>query len=319
MSEKQLTVAELMARAAAEGRDGAPRRRRRRSLEDGGVSVAELTGSLPKVEATPEQPRHTSQPIDAPQPEPKAEPKADQEPQPEPKSQPQPAQAQAKPEPVSPEQPKPAAQQPENKPAGPTISVIGANDPIKLTTDQFPAQAAATPQVKEEPKPQPVAAPKPAVPTAPTVTRERPEEQTMKMPAVQAAPVAEPKLQPKPQPKLVDEDRAEDTGVIPAVVDKPAEVAPIEDESEDAGRVSIVSVLLMVIAGVALGAAIFLGFRELWANVNSILVGALAGVMTLGLVGVVHALRTERDGMSMTLAAITGVALTFGPLLIAGL
>ena len=54
MSEEKLTVAELLARAEKRG-EGATRsdrpRRRRRSLEDGGVSVAELTGSLPKVRA----------------------------------------------------------------------------------------------------------------------------------------------------------------------------------------------------------------------------------------------------------------------------
>lgn len=49
MSEK-LTVAELLARNAREGgRVSADRPRRRRSLEDGGVSVSELTGSIPVV------------------------------------------------------------------------------------------------------------------------------------------------------------------------------------------------------------------------------------------------------------------------------
>ncbi|MDO5077848.1 MAG: hypothetical protein Q4D83_11270 [Corynebacterium sp.] len=65
MSEKQLTVAELMERAAKEGRVEAPRRRRR-SLEEGGVSVAELTGSIPVVKAVPSDSRHSAEPIDAP-------------------------------------------------------------------------------------------------------------------------------------------------------------------------------------------------------------------------------------------------------------
>ncbi|MDO4686156.1 MAG: hypothetical protein Q4A92_06365 [Corynebacterium sp.] len=65
MSEKQLTVAELMERAAKEGRVEAPRRRRR-SLEEGGVSVAELTGSIPVVKAVPADSRHSAEPIDAP-------------------------------------------------------------------------------------------------------------------------------------------------------------------------------------------------------------------------------------------------------------
>ncbi|MDN6382605.1 MAG: CPBP family intramembrane metalloprotease, partial [Corynebacterium casei] len=75
--EKQLTVAELLARNAKE-REGraeksasaketegaeaqeAPRRRRRRSLDEGGVSVAELTGSIKRVEAEPARSRHSS-------------------------------------------------------------------------------------------------------------------------------------------------------------------------------------------------------------------------------------------------------------------
>ncbi|WP_420099329.1 hypothetical protein [Corynebacterium sp.] len=48
MSEK-LTVAELMARNAQDGARRADRPRRRRNLEDGGVSVSELTGSIPVV------------------------------------------------------------------------------------------------------------------------------------------------------------------------------------------------------------------------------------------------------------------------------
>ena len=68
MSEKQLTVAELLAKAGREGEGGGeetPRRRRRRSVDSGGVSVAELTGRIPKVEAKPTESRHSSSPLDA--------------------------------------------------------------------------------------------------------------------------------------------------------------------------------------------------------------------------------------------------------------
>ncbi|MEJ5997684.1 hypothetical protein [Corynebacterium sp. H130] len=284
MSEKQLTVAELMARAAAEGRSDAPRRRRRRSLEDGGISVAELTGSLPKVQAKPEEPRHTSEPIDAPKAEPAKPEPVKEEP--------------AKPEPVKPE---PVKSEP--KQSVPPVSVIQDNDPIRLTTDSFPAQKAPEKPAVEE-KPAVKETPAPAV-----AFKEAPEERTAQIPPVKEA------AQP------ISQD-AEDTGVIPAVVEEPSAVekpVAVEDEDEDDERVSIVSVLLMVVAGLAIGAAIFLGFKELWANVNPMLTGALAGVMTLGIVGVVHALRTERDGLSMALAAVTGLAVTFGPLLIVGL
>ena len=69
--DSQLTVAELLSRAQKEN-PGAeqPRRRRRRSLDEGGVSVAELTGSLRKVEARPVESKHSSVPIDPVEPEP---------------------------------------------------------------------------------------------------------------------------------------------------------------------------------------------------------------------------------------------------------
>lgn len=293
MSEKQLTVAELMARAAAEGRSDAPKRRRRRSLEDGGVSVAELTGNLPKVEAKPEEPRHTSEPIDAPEEAPVQAPA--------PVKAPAPAKAPVaepvKQEPVKVEAPKPVAPKPESpaKPETPAkqvplVSVVHDEDPIKLTTDSFPAQSAAT---KTE---------KPAAPAP--VRKTQDAEETNVIPVVTEKPELE---------------SAEDTGEMPLVVDKPAELETVEEEEEETGRVSVASVLLMVVAGVAIGAAIFLGFKELWSNLGNVLVGVLAVAMTLGIVGIVHALRTERDGMSMVLAAVTGLALTFGPLLIVGL
>ena len=57
MSEK-LTVAELLARNAREGgRNASDRPRRRRNLDDGGVSVSELTGSIPVVKIDDEDGR----------------------------------------------------------------------------------------------------------------------------------------------------------------------------------------------------------------------------------------------------------------------
>ena len=71
--DKQLTVAELLARSSKErerrgsagaseqGSDGkeVPRRRRRRSLDEGGISVAELTGSIKRVQSEPARSRHS--------------------------------------------------------------------------------------------------------------------------------------------------------------------------------------------------------------------------------------------------------------------
>ncbi|MEK0371983.1 CPBP family intramembrane glutamate endopeptidase, partial [Corynebacterium mastitidis] len=75
--EKQLTVAELLERAQA-NRGSAQRasgRRRRRSLEDGGISVAELTGSLSRVKEKPAESKHSSVPIDTPESERRSRPR----------------------------------------------------------------------------------------------------------------------------------------------------------------------------------------------------------------------------------------------------
>ena len=83
--QNKLTVAELLARdkkARGEkgGKDDKRSRRHRRSLDEGGISVAELTGNLKKVKASPAEAKHTSVSIDedapvirAPKPEEKAD------------------------------------------------------------------------------------------------------------------------------------------------------------------------------------------------------------------------------------------------------
>lgn len=62
MSDQQLTVAELLARSGKDKKTSG--RRRRRSLEEGGVSIAELTGNIPKVEATPVAGKHNTESIE---------------------------------------------------------------------------------------------------------------------------------------------------------------------------------------------------------------------------------------------------------------
>lgn len=109
MSEdKQLTVAELLARAQKTNPDVGKRPRRRRSLEEGGVSVAELTGSFKAVDARPAEAKHSSVPLDAPAEPTPAKPAAE-------KAEPAAAKPVAKPavpaeKPVDPPAPAPAAQ-----------------------------------------------------------------------------------------------------------------------------------------------------------------------------------------------------------------
>lgn len=94
MADKQLTVAELLARAEKENPSGPRRPRRRRSLEDGGVSVAELTDSFKKVDVKPAEVKHSSVPIDAPSDTPKKTPTQAPKPAPKP-AEPKPAQAES--------------------------------------------------------------------------------------------------------------------------------------------------------------------------------------------------------------------------------
>lgn len=95
MSDKQLTVAELLAKAGKDA-DTGRKRRRRRSLEEGGISVAELTGNIPRVTAKPAESKHSSQPIDA--------------------------------EPIT------LGGEPDI-----VLSIVDENEPVRLTTDSFPA------------------------------------------------------------------------------------------------------------------------------------------------------------------------------------
>ena len=141
MSEdKQLTVAELLARAQKTNPDVGKRPRRRRSLEEGGVSVAELTGSFKAVDARPAEAKHSSVPLDAP----------------------------AEPTPAKPaaEKAEPAAEKPAAKPAAPAEKPV--DPPVAKAAQDSPSEDETT-QIRvvedtNEPvqRTKPEAAPKPA-------------------------------------------------------------------------------------------------------------------------------------------------------------
>ncbi|WP_080793263.1 hypothetical protein [Corynebacterium pacaense] len=286
MSEEKLTVAELMARAAKEGHGGdAPRsRRRRRSLEEGGVSVAELTGSIPAVKDKPVESRHSSVPIDAPtdtpvaetpEPQQPAEPSVPSEPLEQPQ---QPQQPQLKVVPAAKEKPVPEASKREPERHTPSddetmvISIVDEKDPIRLTTGAFPVVPASA------------------------------EKQAVVAGTGQDHLGAE----------AAAEAEFADSG---APTDLTGELEAVSiDEEEEEGRGSILSIILMALVGVVLGVLVFLGFQILWERLDRWIVSILAIAVTLGGVGVIHALRTSRDGFSMVLAALVGLVMTFGPL-----
>lgn len=310
MSEKQVTVAELLARA---GKDkDRPARRRRRSTEEGGISVAELTGSIPRVNAKPATGKH-SEPLDPghrshevsetpeelkakaeeavkaveqeaseAQEAAKPEAKAAEDPakdevgeaaKPEVKVAEEPAKDETK-EPEKP-QPQVAVKEPA-KPASPStdetmvLSVVDENEPLRLTTDTFPA---VTPEVMDE------------------VGVDKQEE-----------PEAETAIMEVPVPDVSEE------------VPEEAEATTATDAAEEEESVSALAVAMMAIIGIVLGVAVFKGFEILWANLNGGLVAVLAIAVTAAMVGVVHVMRTNRDRLSMVLAAVVTLVMTFGPL-----
>lgn len=85
------------------------------------------------------------------------------------------------------------------------------------------------------------------------------------------------------------------------------------DKDESSDKMNIGLMIVQIIVALAAGVAVFKGFTILWNRFSVPLTALLAIVMTLVFVGVVHALLREKDKLIMLLAAVVGLALTFGP------
>ena len=475
MSDKQLTVAELMARAAQEGnspRESRPRRRR--SLDEGGVSVAELTGSIPRVNKKPAESKHSSVPLDAPQErvEEKVAASVDsatsdtmvgaaagasggmREAHREPPARPTPQ----APQPVMVEPSAPSVQDTGVADASDVddlddlddsltdeetmvLSVVTEDDPVRLTTGSFPAltaellgddendgsaQYGATDSnsgVSYSPQRSVdddaltdnegsgaedeeivtkvvfagdnISGPEGYDASDEYADEDYADEDFADESIDSIAPVEDalPDRYDSEELDRVDDDTAfvgsrvgfatgtsekTRTGQFPEVSDDAEAEADVDDDAsadvravdsatfravpaqedvesdsefdeeddafdpdfndeetyeEDAfdedeeldevdandnQKVSVLSVVLMVIIAIAVGVGLFKGFEMLWANMSKIITALLAVAATGAIVGIVHALRTERDGLSMVLAGAAGLAVTFGPLAIVG-
>ena len=474
MSDKQLTVAELMARAAQEGnspRESRPRRRR--SLDEGGVSVAELTGSIPRVNKKPAESKHSSVPLDAPQErvEEKVAASVDsatsdtmvgaaagasggmREAHREPPARPAPQ----APQPVMVEPSAPSVQDTGVADASDVddlddlddsltdeetmvLSVVTEDDPVRLTTGSFPALTAELLGDDENDGSAQYGAtdsnsgvsysPQRSVDDDALTDNEGSgaEDEEIVTKVVFAGDNISGPEGYDASDEYADEDYADEdfadesidsiapvedalpdrydseeldqvddtafvgsrvgfatgtsektrTGQFPEVSDDAEAEADVDDDAsadvravdsatfravpaqedvesdsefdeeddafdpdfndeetyeEDAfdeddeldevdandnQKVSVLSVVLMVIIAIAVGVGLFKGFEMLWANMSKIITALLAVAATGAIVGIVHALRTERDGLSMVLAGAAGLAVTFGPLAIVG-
>lgn len=344
--KKKLTVAELLARdkkARGEkgGKDDKRSRRHRRSLDEGGISVAELTGNLKKVEASPAEAKHTSVSIDEDAPvirAPKAADATDADSAK--KSTDKPASQSAATTAAQPAAPKAApktAAKAEPKAAPKSADKPAAKAAAKPAQTAKPAAAAAAQEAAKKNQPsaddttviQRVGKAK-ADDAKPAATKPAAEKSAAdkagadKATAAKAdkgakvagagaatagAGAAAAAAVPASKKAGVAKD-AEETGNLPKVED---DEEWIEEEHE---KLNPVSILLMIVAGILLAIVIFKGFEILWDSFPRLVVAILALCVTAIMVGVTHALRTARDGFSMFLAGFTGLILTFGPLLL---
>lgn len=310
--EKQLTVAELLARNAKEHAgaesEGGSRRRRRRSLEDGGVSVAELTGNLEKVTATPAQSKHSSVSIDetAPViPAPKQEEDSKKAEAPE-SDKVKDAKTESAFQPSTEDthvikrvDEKSAPKQSAAAGAGVAAAAAGAGAAAK--SDAAESGVAKSGVAKG------------GVAKGDAVKGDKAE-------ATLAEKESDAKLDDALTPPT---DGATEASVSVKASEKELDkkdqtdvVETEEDFEEEDEKLNPFSVLLLALIGIVLGAVVFKGFEILWDSFSRSVVAILAIAVTALMVALVHVLRTNRDGISMTLAAFVGLVLTFGPLLI---
>ncbi|HAT1424987.1 TPA: hypothetical protein ACGIZG_001349 [Corynebacterium striatum] len=311
--EKQLTVAELLARnakehAGAESEGGSRRRRRRRSLEDGGVSVAELTGNLEKVTATPAQSKHSSVSIDetAPViPAPKQEedskkaeaPESDKVKDAKTESAFQPSTEDTRV--IKRVEEKSAPQQSAAAGAGVAAAAAGAGAAAKsdaaesgVAKSGVAKGGVAKGDAEKEDKAEATLAEKESDAKLDDALTPPTDGATEASVSVKAS---EKELDKKDQTDVVETE---------------------EDFEEEDEKLNPFSVLLLALIGIVLGAVVFKGFEILWDSFSRSVVAILAIAVTALMAALVHVLRTNRDGISMTLAAFVGLVLTFGPLLI---
>ena len=305
MSDKQLTVAELLARSGRGAEESkTPRPRRRRSLEEGGISVAELTGSIPAVKAKPAESKHSSVPIDAP---------AEKPPAPAAKVEEKQAEKTGKTElsPVDRTAAKVAEKQSEKSgQATPTsASPAPATRAPGTPTPGTPTPGTPTPGTDETVVFRKIRDDEPEIPDQPKKAAPVPEAgETPAVATAGAAATVAPEVTEKG-----DVEKQAELDVLDDVDDaETAEAAEDLDGSEE--KTSATGVILMALIGIVLGVVVFKGFELLWENFSRPVVAVLAVVATLGIVGVVKALRTANDGLSMFLAGLVGLVMTFGPL-----
>lgn len=294
--EKQLTVAELLERNKKAG--GSERKpRRRRSLEDGGISVAELTGSFKAVPAAPAQSKHAT-PIDEGDKATASKASAGKASESAAADKKQTEVQAAKPESAAADK-KQAEAVRKAEPAKPATAKA-----IKKKADD--AKTVVAPKVQGA---------KPESATADSTDLKQADKKTPSNDDTSIiTKVKEPQAGSSKLGSMVDTSSHDE----PKTAEPKAEVAkPDADPSDEAPvRSNPWAVTLLSIIGIVLGIAVFVVFDALWGGLAKWLVAILALIVTGAAVLVVRVMRTEKDRQSQILAGVAGLAMTFGPALL---
>ena len=331
--DKQLTVAEILARARQDNPDAAAptKRRRRRSVEEGGITVAELTGSFKAVDAAPAQPRHSSVPLEDPN-DPKLaamQEKAEKAGDTSVAEATEAAEAEEAAEAAqtadvaeaaqvqqAPEDTEAVALDAEPEEASQEVSEVAEAQEAEeqaqdsVSTDSLPSEqdTGVINKVSDDVQPAEADDAPGATGVMPVVQEDAWQENAVQDPAVDTA-----------DPQYADGSTAvfdlEQNGqpVNELAVRQPAEAELQQQALEDEEGTSIWALIGLVVLGVVAGILIFLGFQFLWARLSAWMVAIAAIVVTVIMVLGVKSLRTASDGLSMTLAGIVGLVVTFGP------
>lgn len=314
MSEK-LTVAELMARNAKDGARRADRPRRRRNLEDGGVSVSELTGSIPVVsdeDLGQDGAVGTAEdlaPADADIP---AGTTADRHPHQG--GHELDGQDVVDGEVIDEYDESEAFEEPEESEESAEPDEVDAVDGI-AGVDQDERDIVAT-DTSETPGEADAGA-------AETTVLPRVDARTES--PVGADTGVEPEVAHDAEPREDTAGEAEFVGSVGSVeqtvsaeeqADGQAEADPDKIIEYEDDAISWPALLGQTALAVVIGVVIFFGFTLLWDKLGTALVLVMSGIVTLVCVGVVHALLRHRHTLVLILAFIVGLVITLGPRLI---
>lgn len=298
MSEK-LTVAELLARSGRTPTDDKNRpRRRRRSLEQGGVSVAELTGSIPVVKDEHLEADDAAQANEADKARERAE--AERKKAEEQRKAEAERKAQAE---------RPTAERQKN-----AVTASPASERNKSGVDRVAEKKSSG----STPAARPVGAATGAA-TGMGAASKLAQDSKNEDSKDKAAAKSGKRVASGSKKRSGKSDKAvalSDHEEVQKLKDGLGEHEVLEYEDD---QISWPAMIVQALLAIVVGVGVFFGFSLLWDRMGTGIVLILALAVTLFLVGIVHAILRHKDKWILLLAFVVGLVLTVGPRLILGM